>query len=75
MCICEVRTYRTLALGDSRILDMICGIVTSDAVNLSDQNDDKMTQSNDPDSSKVWFYRVYTHDVERDGCISHPMSL
>ena len=59
MCICEVLTHRTLTLRDSGILDMICGIVTSNAVNLSDQkNDDTMTQSNNPDRSKVWFYRV-----------------
>ena len=56
MCICEVLTYKTLALRDSRILDMICGIVTSKAVNLSDQKkDDTMTQSNNPHNSKVWF--------------------
>ena len=37
MCICEVLTHRTLPLRDNRIIDLICGVVTCYAVNLSEE--------------------------------------
>ena len=75
MCICEVLTHGTLALRDSLILDMICGIVTCYVLNLRKKIDDTMTQSDNLDINIVWFDGVETEYVERDGCISHPMSL
>ena len=75
MCICEVLTHRTLTLFDSRILDMTHGIETCYAINLSNQNDDTMTQSDNPDSSKVCFDRVYRPRMLRGMDVFHPMLL
>ena len=53
----------------------MCGLAHTYARNLIDQTDDMMTHSDNIDSRREQFDRVYAQYVERDGCISHPMTL
>ena len=53
----------------------MCGLAHTYARNLIYQIDDTMAHSDNLDSNREKFDKVWIQYVERDGCISHPMLL
>ena len=51
----EILTHRTKGLSESQVLNMMCGLACTYAMNLINQTDDTMTHFDNLDSSREQF--------------------